>query len=79
MKNHRSENNSNKSYLLPNCKTRQQMTAEFGWRSVQTFRTKLRQYGIDLPSGSITPKCQKTIYEKLGYPLGVLREDYLNV
>lgn len=78
MKNHHSEKNV-KIFIAPSCKTRQQLSAEFGWRSLQTFRTKLRQNGIELPSGSITLKWQKIIYDKLGYPPGITREDYLNV
>lgn len=78
MKNHRSENNP-KGYLLPGCKTRQQMTDEFGWRSVKTFKTKLEKSGINLPSGSITLKWQKLIYEEFGYPPDVAKDAYKDV
>lgn len=78
MNNLRPEDNP-KSYLLPSSKSRQQMAEEFGWRSVKTFNAKLEQNEIDLPSGSITPKWQKEIYSKLGYPACVSKEAYLNV
>lgn len=78
MNNQRSEVKSENFTQLV-CKTRQQMSSEFGWRSVQTFRTKLRQNGIKLPSGSITPKWQKIIYDKLGYPHGVSKKDFEDV
>lgn len=61
------------------CKTRQQIAAEYGWRSLQTLRNKLKQNKIDLPSGSITPKWQKVIYETFGYPSSVQKEDYKDV
>lgn len=68
-----------KKISRPGCMTRQQITAEYEWRSVQTFRTKLEQNGIELPSGSISPKWQKTIYDKLGYPPGVSKKDFEDV
>jgi hypothetical protein len=71
--------NSNYSSRRYGCKSRQQIAEEYQWRSVQTFRTKLRQNGIKLPSGSISPKWQKVIYDILGYPPGVLRKDYDDV
>jgi hypothetical protein len=39
------------------------------------FKSKLEQHGITLPGGSITPAWQKVIYEKLGYPEGVNKDD----
>ena len=54
------------------------MAAEYNL-SVQTFRNKLRQNGINLPPGSIMPKWQKVIYERLGYPAGVNKEHYKDV
>lgn len=74
----RSKLNS-KNILQSGCKTRQQITAEYGWRSVQTLRTKLIQNEIKLPNGSITPKWQKIIYDCLGYPPGVPKTAYLEV
>ena len=56
-------------------KTRYQMAEEFGWGSPKTFKSKLEQHGITLPGGSITPAWQKVIYEKLGYPEGVNKDD----
>ena len=78
MNRQRPENNS-KSYLLPSCKTRQQMAEEFGWRSVKTFKTKIEKSEINLPSGSITLKWQKLIYEEFGYPPSVSKDAYKDV
>ena len=60
------------------CKTRQEIAAEYGW-SVQTLRTKLKANNIFLPSGLITPKWQKIIYEELGYPASVAKSQYEDV
>ena len=48
-------------------KTRKQMANEYGIH-VRTFSRWLKKYKIELPSGNITPKYQKIIYEALGNP-----------
>ena len=78
MNNYRSDFNSNNSPKIE-IKTRQQIAEEYGWKSVQTLRTKLRQYEIELPNGSITPKWQKIIYDCLGYPSGISKSTYKEV
>jgi len=51
-------------------KTREQMATEYGVH-VRTFTRWLKKYEIELPSGNITPKYQKIIYQVLGNPYSV--------
>ena len=48
-------------------KTQQQMANEYGIHR-STFKRRLKQVGIDLPRGLITPKNQALIYDILGSP-----------
>jgi len=77
MNKHHSDANSNNSHH-PGCKTRQQISDEYGW-SVQTLRARLKDNKIDLPKGLVSPLWLKKIYEALGYPPGVLKREYIEV
>ena len=48
-------------------KTLQEMADEYNVHR-STFRRRLRNVGIDLPRGRISPKHQALIYEALGKP-----------
>lgn len=58
---------NNKPSMSFPTKTRQQMAFEYKI-STRTLSRWLKKLDIDLPSGNITPKYQKIIYEKLGNP-----------
>ncbi|MCF8280377.1 MAG: hypothetical protein K9J45_08275 [Bacteroidales bacterium] len=58
--------------------TRQQIAVKYQW-SAQTLKAKIKQSGIELPAGLISPKWQKEIFNLLGYPPGVLKSDYEDV
>ena len=55
------------SYYLSPTKTRLQIADEYQVH-VRTFSRWLRKHDIKLPSGNITPKYQKIIYDTLGKP-----------
>jgi hypothetical protein len=52
-------------------KTRQQIAREYGL-SYSTFWRRLKYHGIELPPGLISLRWQPAIYEKMGYPPGVV-------
>ncbi len=63
--------------ILP--KTRDIVAAEFGI-TVKVLNATIERYELDIPPyGILFPKHQKLIYEALGYPNCVNREDYENV
>lgn len=47
--------------------TREQLADMYGW-STKTFRKLLKDAGIVVPSGTITPKTLEMITSKLGNP-----------
>jgi hypothetical protein len=60
-------------------KTRDIVAAEFGI-TVKVLNAIIQRYELDiLQYGMLFPKQQKLIYETLGYPNCVDREDYKNV
>ena len=59
-------------------KTRQQIAVEYEITS-KTLVSKLRNKGVELPVGRVGLRWQKTIYEALGYPLGISKYDYEGV
>jgi len=59
-------------------KTRQLIAGEYGFCR-QTLGRKLIQHGILLPKGVVNLKSQKIIYETLGYPPGISKDDYESV
>lgn len=59
-------------------KTRQQIAAEYEISS-KTLGFKLKTKDILLPPGRVGLRWQKTIYEALGYPLCVSKNDYSGV
>lgn len=60
-------------------KTRDVVASEFGI-TVKVLNATIERYELDIPSyGMLFPKQQKLIYEALGYPNCVNREDYKNV
>jgi len=67
-----------KSNASVTVKTRQEIAGEYGYCR-QTLGRKLIQHGILLPKGLVSLKSQKIIYETLGYPPGISKEDYENV
>ena len=70
------EQNSNNQ---PPPKTRQQNAAEFN-TTVKILNTQIEYFELDIPEGILLfPKQQKLIYEALGYPNSVNKEDYKNV
>ena len=58
---------SNKQQLVLVAKTRRQMANEYGVH-VRTFTRWLIKHSIKIPSGNITPKHQRIIYNILGKP-----------
>ena len=48
-------------------KTRTMMADEYGIHR-KTFERKIKQSGIELPPGNISPKFQQIIYEHFGIP-----------
>jgi hypothetical protein len=58
--------------LMSIFKTRSQMADEYSIHR-KTFERKLKQAGIILPSGDISPNDQLRIYEHFGYPPGIVR------
>lgn len=54
-------------------KTRKQIALEYGI-SERTLRRYLKKLEIEIPSGNLTPKSQKIIYENLGYPKSLLEK-----
>ena len=70
------EQNPN-SIILP--KTRDIVASEFGI-TVKVLNATIKRHELDIPPyGMLFPKHQKLIYETLGYPNCVDREDYKNV
>ncbi|GAB4250268.1 MAG: hypothetical protein Kow0027_13540 [Saprospiraceae bacterium] len=59
-------------------KTRKQISAELGIHP-STLRRRLRALNRELPTGDVSPKDQKFIYELYGYPKSVNKDDYKNV
>ena len=57
-------------------KTRQEIAQEFGI-SRRTFQRWLKKHNIVLPSGLVTPKVQAQIYEKFGFPIPEVRQNFL--
>jgi hypothetical protein len=55
-------------------KTRSQIAEEYGF-SYSTLMRKLKKYGITIPSGNLLLTTQKKIYELLGYPPDVNRDN----
>ncbi|MGB0863284.1 MAG: hypothetical protein ACPGXZ_10220 [Saprospiraceae bacterium] len=55
-------------------KTRKQLALEYGI-SERTLRRYIKKLNIEIPSGNLTPKNQKIIYENLGYPNNILEKD----
>lgn len=56
-------------------KTRQQIANEYQI-SEKTLMAKLRLKGVKLPKGLVSLEWQKQIYEALGYPLSISKDDY---
>ena len=56
-------------------KTRQQMAGEYSL-TVKPWIKKVKDAGIHLPKGRISPRWQKRIYEALGYPPGISKKDF---
>lgn len=53
-----------------NAKTKQQIADEYGI-CLRTFNKWLKEEGIEIKRGLITPKIQELIYERLGIPKNV--------
>ncbi|MFQ5447846.1 MAG: hypothetical protein ACE5FF_13040 [Saprospiraceae bacterium] len=62
----------------PGFKSRKMIAAEYGI-DPQTLRRKLKQHGIDLPSGLVDLEWQKKIYEALKYPPCVSKKDFEDI
>ena len=68
----------NRRSVFAGYKTRQQIAFEYEI-STKTLKAKLKREGIELPSGRVSLSVQKKIYDALGYPIGVSKEDYNGV
>jgi hypothetical protein len=66
----------NNSYSLT-LKTRLQIANEYGVH-VRTLSRWILKHDLIIPEGLLTPRYQKIIYEKIGYPPYIVAEWYHN-
>ena len=60
---------------MPVHKYKNEIAGEYGFDR-KTLYNRLRKCELLLPRGLLSPEQQKKIYDCLGYPAGVKREDY---
>jgi hypothetical protein len=63
---------------MPNLKYKRDIAQEYGF-CPKTLQRKLASRKINLPRGYLDPLHQREIYEALGYPPGVCKQDYLDL
>ncbi|HAD15174.1 MAG TPA: hypothetical protein DCF33_22340 [Saprospirales bacterium] len=60
------DSSASKAFIQPS-KTRKEIAAEYGI-DPHTLKNWFKRDKLDIPSGDISPKFQKLIYETYGYP-----------
>lgn len=59
-------------------KYKKEIAAEYGLKP-RTFHNRLKRYHLIVPRGLVSPRDQKRVYERLGYPIGVNEDDFARI